>query len=157
MRKLLTITVFSISLLNISFSAYAMQKSPPMKTKDAAVIKLLSTPADKLQMCASKGLVGYQNALSATYLVKVEPIKAYAWALLAYYQIKRSGDQSLVDEHKREVLAFEREKLALTKAQITQAKALAYDIIINDGIDWPAKSWQDTKTWPKICQIEKKS
>ncbi len=125
------------------------------KTKMNHVIALLNQPLDKIQACAHKGIIGYQNALSAIYLVgrvniRKNLVTAYAWALVAEYQIRQTKQKSLIKAQEK-TLKFIRNNL--DEAQINQAEVLAMDFVRKYADHWPRQPILKAAELPEECQL----
>ena len=147
-----------ISLLLFSFTGLASTQA--VKTtkakKSKAVISLLSQPISKQKLCAKKGYIGYQNALSAIYFSgnhgnKVNLVKGYAWSLVALHQIQKTGNKKLIDGQKKTV-EYIAQKMQPT--QMKEGKKLANQIIKQHEKSWPKpEDVLKMKNFPAPCAI----
>lgn len=143
-------------ILALCFSISALASSP--KTDNAKhVVQLLSQPMKRQILCAEKGYIGYQNSLSANYFSgimgnKIDLVKAYAWSLAAYYQVKKTGNKKLI-LGQRKTVNFVAKKM--TAAQIKEAKSLFSIIVKKYGHAWPAYStYSKLKDFPAPCNLQ---
>lgn len=157
-RKLLTVFVFA---LFFSITALALPDKTDNKQHDRAVhvVSLLSQSMEKQKLCAKKGYIGYQNSLSANYLTgmqgnKTNAIKAYAWSLVAYSQIEKTGNKKLILAQQK-TLRFVAKKMSMTETQKRKANVLANKIIKHYGKSWPAYStYSKMKDFPAPCNLK---
>lgn len=152
---------FLIFALFFSVTALALPAKTDNKQHNRAahVQSLLFQPMAKQKLCAKKGYIGYQNSLSAQYLAgiqgnKTNAVKAYAWSLVAYYQIKKTGNRKLILGQKK-ALDYVVKKMSMTAAQKEKAAIFAEKIIKQHGKSWPAyASYSKMKNFPAPCNLK---
>lgn len=152
------LTLFTL-LSSIAVMALPAKTDSKQHNRAAHVVSLLSQPMEKQILCAEKGYIGYQNSLSANYLTgmlgnKIDPVKAYAWSLVAYYQVKKTGNQKLISGQ-RKAANFVAKKSKMTAAQKKEARVLSSEIIKKYGHSWPAFStYSKMKDFPAPCNVK---
>ncbi len=158
MKRLLML-LLSVATLCYSLSATATipagKISASEKIKLEYAMALLAQPFDKIQRCAQIGIIGYQNALSAYYLVghspvNKSPVLAYAWALVANHQLEETKNPILLKGQKR-TLHFLAANMNMQ--QIMRAKQYAQQFTADYGQKWPHPPLLDAKKIPTQCQL----
>lgn len=148
-----------LSTLLFSITAFAITPAEQQHENQMMVTSLLSQPIEKKESCAKLGYVGYQNSLSASYMTGMQgpntkdPVKGYAWSLIAYHQILGTNNKELIDGQKN-TLDYIEKKLALTATQKEEATQFANNIITQYGKSWPAVADQmKYKDFPAPCNL----
>lgn len=148
-----------LSTLLFSITTLAATPAEQEHQNQMLVTSLLSQPIEKKESCAKLGYIGYQNSLSASYMTGVQgantkdPVKAYAWSLIAYHQILTTNNKQIIDGQKN-TLDYIEKNLQLTAAQKEDATKFANDIITQYGKSWPTTADQmKYKDFPAPCNL----
>jgi hypothetical protein len=124
------------------------------------VMSVLGQSMSKQKQCAKLGYIGYQNALSAAYATgthgknTIDPVKAYAWNLVAYHQLLETKNVKLI-KGQQKATHFIAKKLQLTEAQKHAGNVLANRIIKTYSKNWVTATQQmQFKDFPKPCNLK---
>ena len=151
--------ITTLSTLLFSMTTLAATPAEQEHQNQTMVVSLLSQPIEKKESCAKLGYIGYQNSLSGSYVtgnpgnIPKDPVKGYAWSLIAYHQILTTHNQQIIDGQKH-TLDYIEKTLQLNTVQKEEATKFANDIITQYGKSWPSVVEQmKYKDFPAPCNL----